>query len=482
MPNTPNYGIPYPSGSDQVEGTFIQKIADAANSFVNLTNKLTSKGDLAVKGTASIGLARLPVGTSGNYLVTSGTANAEGISWSGSFSGTYANALDLISSVTVGTASGSYTNISFTSIPSTYSMLILRGVYKSQLSAPIDMRINGNAGSVYKTSYNVFNNASTAVYIGSTGTFTSGTAARWTFAQGNMGPQYNSSSDNNGTRVLGWGQATSLDRHDRAFVEVYFPEYAGTAGTFKNAYAVSSRAGFAIKPDSYGRNGTRAHIRFSSNIYNDIADTGRSFFAHITGTGQAGIDLGNTHVVMYPTIPLNSTHNDDPSPSWYVGFIGTAQATFTRTATGGTTTLNLNTQSRTGIQVGDTFIIANNTHAITGINGTWVATGTVSNATGTAVSTITYVSGIDGAIAGSVFSEFAELRMTKSAWFYNGTATNNLAPTTATSSAHISIGGSFSSIKTISALRYGEGNTAISSITLNATPVGGAIFELYGVK
>ena len=477
MPNTPNYGIPYPSGSDQVEGTFIQKIADAANSFVNLSGDLTSKGDVLFRSTA---ITRLPVGTSGSYLETSGTADANRMSWSGSFSGTYSNALELIGSVTVGTAAGSYANISFTSIPSTYSMLILRGVYKSQLSAPIDMRINGNAGSVYKTSYNVFNNASTAVYIGATGTFTSGTATRWTFAQGNKAPQYNSSIDTSGTRVLGWREATSLDRDDRAFVEVYFPEYAGTAGTFKNAYATSSRGAFAIKPDSLGRNGTRAHMRFSSNIYKNIEDTGRPFFAHITGTGQAGIDVNQgTQVTMYPTIPLNDGHNDDPNQSWY-STQGTA--TFTRTATGGTTTIAFNTLSRPGIAVGDTFIIANNTHAITGINGTWVATGGITTAQSTALSTLTYVSGIDGTVGGSAFSEFAELRMTRSVWFYNGTLANNISPVAAPATAHVSVGGSFSSIKTISALRYSEGNTAISSISLQASPVGGAIFELYGVK
>jgi hypothetical protein len=114
MPNTPNYGIPYPSGSDQVEGTFIQKIADAANSFVNLSGDLTTKGDLLFRSTA---VTRLPVGTSGNYLATSGTADANRMSWSGTFSGTYGNALNLIGSVVVGTAVGSYATISFTSIP-----------------------------------------------------------------------------------------------------------------------------------------------------------------------------------------------------------------------------------------------------------------------------------------------------------------------------------------------------------------------------
>jgi hypothetical protein len=70
--------------------------------------------------------------------------------------------------------------------------------------------------------------------------------------------------------------------------------------------------------------------------------------------------------------------------------------------------------------------------------------------------------------------------MTKSVWFYNGTLANNLSPVAAT--AFVSVGGSFSSIKTISSVRYSEGNTAITSISLTGTTVGGAIFELYGVK
>jgi hypothetical protein len=313
------------------------------------------------------------------------------------------------------------------------------------------------------------------------GTFTSGTATSWTFAQGNKALEYNSSLDSNSTRVLRWEEATSLDRDDRAFVEVYFPEYAGTAGTFKNAFATSSRGAFAIKPDSLGRNGTRAHMRFSSDIYNNIGDTGRPFFAHITGTGQAGIDLTNAQLTMYPTIPLNSGNNDDPSPGWY-NDEDDPDATFTRTATGGTTTIAFGTIRRPGIAVGDTFVIANNTHAITGINGTWVATGGVTTAQSTALSTLTYVSGVDGTVAVSAFSNYAELRMTKSVWFYNGSVANNISPVAAPATAYVSVGGSFSSIKTISALRYSEGNTAISSISLFGSPVGGAIFELYGVK
>jgi hypothetical protein len=460
MPNTPTYGIPYPSGSDAIEGTFIQKIAESANSLVNTTQKLTTKGDIVGRSTAT---TRIPVGTNGSYLITSGTADADRVAWDGSFAGTYSNALELIAS---STATGS---ISFTNIPSTYSMLILRATYSQTANnpAPILVRFNSNSGSVYKSAYGKFNDAFGDVSVNA-GTFTSGTSNYWYAGQGMSAPDFT------GTAIVERSEIGVRSPDEMAYLEAYFPEYAGTGGTYRLAYATSSRANTTLKPDYYGQVGSFAYFHFAEPV---LADTyiGRTVLALVTGVNAAINSGASAEAVWDSAIPLN---NSGRGSRWLGSDKSVfANPVFSRSALGGTTTVNLSRTARIGIRAGDTFIISNQTGTYTGINGTWVAA--TSTTSGTSI--ITYVSGVAGTIASVAFSADAELKTITSMWSLrttSATTSDQAAPATAV----FSVGGTDASAMSLSSVRYLEGSTAISSLSISSSFRSGSIFSLYGVK
>jgi hypothetical protein len=113
---------------------------DDANAIQNAI--VDAKGDL-IAATAADTPARLAVGTNGQVLTADSTA-ATGLKWAAASSG----AVSVIQTITT---SGSATNVSFTSIPSTYTNL--RISYQAALTGTtwddFLLRINGNTGANY---------------------------------------------------------------------------------------------------------------------------------------------------------------------------------------------------------------------------------------------------------------------------------------------------------------------------------------------
>jgi len=465
MPNTPNYGIPYPASTDQIEGTFIQRVADAANSYVKSVTQLTTKGDLPIFSTA---LTRLPVGGDGTYLMTAGTADAARVSWSGSFSGTYDNALELIATNTSG--------MSFTSIPSTYSMLVLRGHasgFTGGGTNGIRIRFNSNGGTVYKSSQGFYNQLSQLVDANNASTAV-GSAVYWFAGQNPSIPTTMSMST----------AAHARSTADGIFFEAYFPEYAGTGGTHKIGYAITSRSNFAMTPDYRGRTSTAGspaygigYLHFAEDIF-PASHTGQAIYG-----GVAGVDtlLNTTSATCYTTVPLVAKAGGSTPQDLWQGSdskSGDINGTLARHGTNGTVTINLSTTQRPGLMTGDTFVIAGYSGTALGINGTWTAASVTTSGT----SIVTYNSGVAGTIAATSFNDGAYLYMTRSLWYSPGTATTGIAHGTAGSTAAFFVGGDLASVLSLSSVRYAEGNTAISSITTTGVTFASGIFKLYGVK
>ena len=116
MPTT-SRGIRYPSSGDPADIPLdLSELASDADGLIG-TTVATANGDIITYSTSE---DKLPIGTAGQALTADSTTST-GLKWS-TVSGTPANGRELISRITT---TGGATSITFSSIPSTYTDLVV---------------------------------------------------------------------------------------------------------------------------------------------------------------------------------------------------------------------------------------------------------------------------------------------------------------------------------------------------------------------
>lgn len=168
MATTTNYGWETPDDTDLVKdgasairtlGSSIDTTLKAQIDAQIPDSIFDAKGDL-LSATAADTPARLAVGTNGQYLKAN-SATSTGLEWADVSAG----GMTLIQETTASALS----SLSFTSIPSTYTDLVLvwQGVYHSASSTLFDIRLNNDSGSNYYYSQK-FCNPGVSTFYGTT--------------------------------------------------------------------------------------------------------------------------------------------------------------------------------------------------------------------------------------------------------------------------------------------------------------------------
>jgi hypothetical protein len=361
-------------------------------------------------------------------------------------------------------------------------MLLIRGSYRGVGDfGVLGLRFNSNTGSAYFNSYGRLNGVSNAVVTLNSGTFVDGTATLAYIAPIGGYTAHNSLSG----RTAGGRNVANVSASQFYNTEIYIPEYTSTAGTFRTVFATTTSPQKILKPDFQGGTSTSGGIKyfhFAEPIL-DETDFGRSIT--FTSYGNTNADHNTSAGVLFTGFSLDRGSKDSGNSNddliFNTSTAGSAP-NLVRSATGGTTTLNLGSVQRPGLMTGDTFIITGYAGTALGVNGTWAA----SSVTTSGTSIITYISGAAGTIAtagtGGNMGAGAYLYMSKSGYFYNGTATLSHNPSPAT--AYFATGGVNDSIFTVASSRYEGNGTAISSIQISGPSnlAVGSVFQLYGVK
>ena len=123
-----------------------------------MTNPMTTTGDTIYSSSGSTP-ARLAIGSTGNVLTVSGGVPT----WAAPAGG---GGMTLISTATPSAA----TTVSFTSIPTTYKMLLVKFVARqSTTSDRFSVQVNGQTGSIYNWTAATITGTNTTVTNGSTG-------------------------------------------------------------------------------------------------------------------------------------------------------------------------------------------------------------------------------------------------------------------------------------------------------------------------
>jgi hypothetical protein len=165
-PSAPTIGTATDTGSGLMSVTFTAStLGPTASSFT-----LTSSSGVTGSGASSpLTLQEAAVGTY-TYSVSGVNANGTGPSSAASnsvvVSSVYSNSYE---SIATGVGTGSNDEITFSSIPSTYTHLQIRGIAKAgTFTAVTNLRFNGDSSSVY-TRHRLLGDGSTASATGFTG-------------------------------------------------------------------------------------------------------------------------------------------------------------------------------------------------------------------------------------------------------------------------------------------------------------------------
>jgi hypothetical protein len=141
MPTTTNYGWTTPADTDLVKdgAAAIRTLGTSADTTVKNLNPETTLGDIAYRSSTSNTNTRLAIGTAGQVLTV-----ASGVpSWATPSSG----GMTLISETTASALS----SLSLSSIPATYTDLLLEftGIEHSSTTAQFRIRLNNDSGTNY---------------------------------------------------------------------------------------------------------------------------------------------------------------------------------------------------------------------------------------------------------------------------------------------------------------------------------------------
>lgn len=461
---TTNRGIQYPDGTSTISANDFQTLASGVDTVVSTTNKLTSKGDIpAYSGTA---ITRIPVGSNGQAL-TSSTATP-GLQWKSYTTST--PAMVPIFAGTVGTATSSY---SITSIPGTFSNLMLQ--YKvaaiSGSHVVLRMQFNSATAGSYTNYIPAIFGAST-LSRSNTAAFTGGTAnIILGYIPGTSGGPFVDSAYAFGSAYIPAYAATTIGgtaQKKSVFGAHYMPAPSYTFSTF---YAGT----WGYVGGSVSASSTRRHVRINEEWQNQISS---STFSAAEGV----IDNALGTNIYVPSQGFNQMSNVYRS-------VGTAS---TRTTTNGTVILSLEPGVTSNIFAsGDTVIVSGYAGTATGINGTWTLSAAGSNPT------IRYRSDNPGTItAGTSVNQLDNLTVVslKTAFFtLQGSSNSSTAQNFTVSTAvtiYPGVGNPSGGTAWPANLTYTHAisqfaGTAISSIQINTSASSiavGSVFELYGIK
>jgi len=166
IPTAPTIGTATAGAESATVAYTAATVGGAATTFTALSNP----GSITGTGTSPITVSGLTGGTAYTFTVrgTNATGSSEYSSASGSVTPTVNTSFESIATVTL---SSSAASISFSSIPSTYTHLQLRGISKAASSGSpfaYQIRFNGDSAANY-TYHRLIGNGSAASAVGTTG-------------------------------------------------------------------------------------------------------------------------------------------------------------------------------------------------------------------------------------------------------------------------------------------------------------------------